>query len=91
MRALQVGEHVPKAFEAAFVENLHRHNARGVVLSWAVVGQGGTGHVNEQSNEYVKAAVCAKGYVNDVEAEEALRKAARFPFFKKTLMVFRQC
>ena len=86
----QVGEHLPKVHEAAFVENLHRHNARGLVLSWATVGQGGTGHVNEQDNDYVKALVCAKGYVNDLDAEAALRAAARFSYFRRTVMVFRR-
>ena len=76
--------------EATFIENLHRHNARGMILSWATKGQGGTGHVNEQDNGYVKARVCAKGYVNDVEAERALREAARFSYFKRTVMVFRR-
>ena len=59
--SLEVGEHLPKRHEAAFLENCHRHNARGMVLSWATRGQGGTGHVNEQDNDYVKAAVCAMG------------------------------
>jgi cyclopropane fatty-acyl-phospholipid synthase-like methyltransferase len=88
--SLEVGEHLPKEHEASFIENLHRHNARGVVLSWALEGQGGTGHVNERNNDYIKAQVCAKGYVNDLAAEAALRDAAKFPYFKRTVMVFRR-
>ena len=88
--SLEVGEHLPQAYEEAFIENLHRHNARGLVLSWATKGQGGTGHVNEQDNDYVKVRVCAKGYVNDLEAEHVLRQAARFSYFKRTVMVFRR-
>ena len=72
------------------MENLHRFNGHGMVLSWAVKGQGGTGHVNEQDNDYVKARICAKGYVNDLAAERALREAARFSYFKRTVMVFRR-
>ena len=86
----QVGEHLPKAHEAAFVDNLHVHNTTGIVLSWATKGQGGTGHVNEQNNDYVKALLDAKGYRNDVDAEEALRRAAKFSYFRKTVMVFRR-
>ena len=85
-----MGEHLPQRHEASFIENLHRHNVRGMVLSWAIRGQGGTGHVNEQDNDYVKAQVCAKGYVNDVGAERELREAALFPYFKQTVMVFRR-
>ena len=88
--SLEVGEHLPKAYEDAFIENLHRHNTRGMVLSWALKGQGGTGHVNEQNNDYVKAKISAMGYVNDVETEQRLRMASRFSYFKKTIMVFRR-
>ena len=88
--SLEVGEHLPRAHEGAFMENLHRHNSRGMVLSWALKGQGGTGHVNEQDNDYIKAKICAKGYVNDLDAEQALRAAAAFPYFKRTIMVFRK-
>ena len=88
--SLEVGEHLPKEHEEAFMENLHRHNTRGMVLSWAVVGQGGIGHVNEQNNDYVKAKICAKGYVHDARAEQALRKASKFSYFKRTIMVFRK-
>jgi len=88
--SLEVGEHLPPQYEAAFLQNCHRHNARGLVLSWATRGQGGTGHVNEQDNDYVKARVCALGYVCDEAAEGALRAAARFHFFKRTVMVFRR-
>ena len=88
--SLEVGEHLPKEYEAAFLENLHRFNAHGMVLSWALQGQGGVGHVNEQNNDYIKAKVCARGYINDVRSEEALRKASTFSYFKKTVMVFRR-
>ena len=85
-----MGEHLPKIHEDAFVQNLHLHNTRGIVLSWALEGQGGTGHVNEQNNDYVKAKICALGYVNDAAAEDALRARARFSYFKRTVMVFRR-
>lgn len=88
--SIEVGEHLPKKYEKTFVENLHRHNTKGIVLSWAVKGQGGYGHFNEQSNEYVKAMMAEYGYENDIEAEKSLRQRARLPWFKNTLMVFRK-
>jgi hypothetical protein len=30
-----VAEHVPKRFEATFLQNIDRANRRGVVLSWS--------------------------------------------------------
>ena len=88
--SLEVGEHLPKEHEDAFMENLQRLGRRGMVLSWALEGQGGTGHVNERNNDYIKSKICTKGYVNDVEAEQVLRSAAKFSYFKRTVMVFRR-
>ena len=36
--SLEVGEHIPSMHEAMLFRNLHLHNCRGVVLSWAVPG-----------------------------------------------------
>jgi hypothetical protein len=36
--SLEVGEHIPATFEKVFIENLHRHNKKGIILSWAVEG-----------------------------------------------------
>ena len=52
--SLEVGEHIPAAYETTFIQNLDRHNTWGVILSWAVEGQGGHGHVNERSNRYIE-------------------------------------
>ncbi len=88
--SLEVGEHLPKVYETIFIENLHRHNAKGIVLSWALEGQGGDGHFNEQNNDYVKKVMAQYGYVNDQEAENELRRQSTLPWFKNTIMVFRK-
>jgi hypothetical protein len=49
----QVGEHIPAAAMDAFLGNLLRHARRGLVLSWAVPGQGGHFHINELPNQAV--------------------------------------
>lgn len=88
--SLEVGEHLPKKFEATFLQNLDRHNTKGIILSWALKGQGGDGHFNEQNNDYVKAQMAKLGYTNDVVAEQHLRDKARISWFKNTIMVFRK-
>lgn len=88
--SLEVGEHLPKQFEMTYIENLDRHNTKGIVLSWALKGQGGFGHFNEQSNAYVKDLMKQYGYVNDEAAENILRTKASFWWFKNTIMVFRR-
>ena len=60
--SLEVGEHINTKDESAFIANLHAHNCRGVILSWAVLGQAGHGHVNCNSNEYVTRLMEELGY-----------------------------
>ena len=88
--SLEVGEHLPVEYEDVFIGNLHRNNVAGIVLSWAVVGQGGDGHVNERNNDYIRDKVCALGYEAVPEAEKELRGAARVWWFRNTVMVFRR-
>ena len=88
--SLEVGEHLPQEFEDIFINNLHNNNKYGIVLSWAIKGQGGHGHVNEQNNNYIKSKICSLGYINDIESEQKLRNDSKLWWFKKTIMVFRK-
>lgn len=88
--SLEVGEHLPKQFEETFINNLHVNNVRGIVLSWAIVGQGGDGHVNCQNNDYIKSIFHKLNYINDIDAENMLRKNSSLSWFKNTIMVFRK-
>ena len=88
--SLEVGEHLPKEFECIFVENLIRHAQNGLVLSWAIPGQGGYGHFNEQNNAYIKDLLASYGWYNDIASENRLRKKASLWWFKNTIMVFRK-
>ena len=49
-----MAEHVPNGAEATLMSNLHALNCRGIVLSWASLGQPGTGHQNNHANECVR-------------------------------------
>lgn len=86
--SLEVGEHIPKQFESNFIQNLHKHNTKGIIVSWAVKGQGGNGHVNEQNNDYIKQQFLDLGYENNIDQEKILRNSATIPWFKNTIMVF---
>lgn len=88
--SLEVAEHIPKDFEKIYVDNLNRHNIKGIILSWALVGQGGRGHFNEKDNAIVKKIFEDLGYVNDIEAENFLRSKAKLKHFKNTIMVFKK-
>lgn len=84
---LEVAEHIPRDLEPGLLYNIHNHNRRGVVISWAVPGQGGHGHVNERTNEYVQQLFSEEYNLNEPMTAE-LRAAATLPWFKKTIMFF---
>jgi cyclopropane fatty-acyl-phospholipid synthase-like methyltransferase len=88
--SLEVGEHLPSKFEDIFIHNMHNNNKYGIVLSWAIKGQGGYGHFNEQNNDYIKSKICKLGYINDIESENKLRQDSSLEWFKNTIMVFRK-
>ena len=88
--SLEVGEHLPKKYENIFIKNLHDNNKYGIILSWAIKGQPGHGHINCQNNDYIKKIFTDLGYINDVDAEKELRRKSSLWWFKKTIMVFRK-
>lgn len=86
--SLEVGEHLPEHLAKAYLSNVHRLNTKGVILSWAVPGQAGKGHVNCQPNEWVQARMSDMGYRLNQKATDAGRAAAQFEWFRNTYMVF---
>ena len=70
---LEVAEHIPRAHEEAFVQNLHAHNRCGVLLSWACCVSGHQ-HVNLRSNAHVIESFEQLGYRYDAARSEAMRR-----------------
>jgi hypothetical protein len=85
---LEVGEHLPLEYESVFIDNIVNNSKRGIVLSWAVEGQAGHGHFNCRNNDYVKRAIMARGYRNNVATEQWLRSQVDLSWFANTIMVF---
>lgn len=86
--SLEVGEHIPQEYEQVFLENVTRHAIRGVVISWAIEGQGGDGHVNCRNNEYVIGKMIELGFREDLPAKRYLRRYASLSWMKNTLLAF---
>lgn len=86
----EVGEHIPREKESVFLDNVSSfcQQPGTVLLSWAVPGQGGCGHVNEQPNEYIIDQMKRRVFKHNVELQNYFRKAASIKWFKNTLMVF---
>lgn len=70
--SLEVGEHMLPAFEFMFLRNLHAHQTRGIIGSWARLSQVGTGHVNNHNRSYVKQRFLELGYKPHEEIEDLL-------------------
>jgi len=85
---LEVGEHIPKKHEQKFLDNVARFSSDKLVLSWAIPGQGGRGHFNEQTNEYVIGEMKKRGFDHLWWESEELRNNTELKWFKNTIMVF---
>jgi len=86
--SLEVGEHIPAPFEAVYLDNLTRHALRYVVLSWALPGQGGYGHVNERPNTYIQDRMHDRGFAMRPDLSAPLRSSVHWWWFRETVMVF---
>lgn len=89
--SLEVGEHIPKEYEEVFINNITKHANDLLILSWAVLGQGGDGHVNCQDNDYIINQIKDKGFSFDEASSNRLRNSATVaPWFRNTILVFRK-
>ena len=87
--SLEVGEHIPAEFEDVFISNITKHAKKTLIISWAVEGQGGDGHVNCKNNDYIIGQIEERGFKYKKKASEELRKAAtNASWFSNTLMIF---
>lgn len=87
--SLEVGEHIPAEFESIYLDNICKHAKGMIILSWAVPGQAGDGHVNCQTNAHIIDEMHLRAYTLDEVATKALRNASSLPWFQKTIMVFK--
>jgi hypothetical protein len=82
---LEVGEHIPKSAEQVFLDNVVKFCSKDLVLSWAIPGQGGRGHFNEQPNDYIISQICNRGFVLNQAKTDLLRAASTLKWFKNTI------
>ena len=69
--------------------NLINHTSGWLIISWAVPGQGGKGHVNEQPAEYVLDLFESIGFVHHNEYSQYLRNSiTNCHWFRNTIFVF---
>jgi len=86
--SLEVGEHIPQQYEQVFIDNVCWSSKKYVILSWAVEGQGGMGHVNCRNNDYIIGEMEKRGFVFNEAFTNQLRSEISLYWLKDTLMVF---
>lgn len=87
---LEVFEHIPKQYEEQFVENICNAFNGKLVLSVAVEGQPGLGHVNCRNNDYIINLFESKGFKFNKKRTKEIRKNVEdhVNYFRNTLMIF---
>lgn len=88
--SLEVAEHIPKAYENIYLDNLFRHAKEGIILSWAVPGQGGLSHINNQPLQHVVDVMEKNGFTIDQSTSKVLQESAELPWIKSNLYVYRR-
>lgn len=87
--SLEVAEHIPLEYERIYVDNLIKHVNKYLIISWAIPGQGGKGHVNEKDNEYVIDLFKGLGFKYNESVSNKLRSViTNCKWFKNTLFLF---
>jgi len=70
---LEVAEHIPAHLEGQLINNIVNACSNVLILSWAVKGQGGHGHVNEQNSDYVIPRIESEGFIYSGSKSLSLR------------------
>jgi cyclopropane fatty-acyl-phospholipid synthase-like methyltransferase len=87
--SLEVGEHIPAEFEDVFISNITKHAKKHLIISWAVEGQGGDGHVNCKNNDYIIGQIVDRGFKHNAKDSQTIKNAAtNASWFSYTIMVF---
>lgn len=90
--SLEVGEHIPSEKSDIYIDNIVAiANGGDVILSWAMPGQAGHGHINCQTNEWVRERMAERGYSLDANRTAFLRGSVdgcHCSWFLNTLMYF---
>jgi SAM-dependent methyltransferase len=88
----EVAEHIPKQYENIVIDNIVNACTGKLIMSWAIRGQDGTGHVNCLNNDEVIERFTNKGMKYLDEDTKSLRASIpdneQYIWFKTTTLVF---
>ena len=86
--SIEVAEHIPSKYESIFLDNIFRHAKEGIILSWAVSGQGGLAHINNKPLQYVFRKMLENNFLVDMTSSKYLQDNCGFQHLKKNLYVY---
>ncbi len=90
---LEVAEHVPSQFEDMLLANIANACDDKLVMSWAIRGQAGHGHVNCLNNDEAIERMTRNGFTYLPEETASARSVmldGDLPWFKNTLLIFKK-
>ena len=85
---LEVGEHVPEKHEEFFLDTMTNFSSKDLIMSWAIPGQGGAGHLNEKPNEYIIGELAKRGFIHNEDESDELRKFSSLKWLRNTILKF---
>lgn len=88
---IEVGEHIPKEKEQIFLDNVREFTSKNLIISWALLGQGGRFHVNERPQEYISEQLLKRGFIEHKEITKYLREKAQLKWLKRTVASYELC
>jgi SAM-dependent methyltransferase len=85
---LEVLEHINPKYQEQSIQNLINHCNKYLFISWACIGQGGWGHLNEKNLDDVIKLFTDRGF-NYLERESTeIREMSTFAWFKTNFCIF---
>jgi 2-polyprenyl-3-methyl-5-hydroxy-6-metoxy-1,4-benzoquinol methylase len=89
---LEVGEHIPSKYEDVLIKNVTEQVLPGgyLLMSWALPGQPGLGHINCRPTKYIISKISDKGFIYDNDLTIHFRNMSSIWWFKNTIMFFQK-
>lgn len=90
--SLEVGEHIPSEFMNIYLDNICNNCNNYLIISWAIRGQAGFGHVNCLNNDEIIPLIEERKFEFLSKETEEVRNIdlSEAPWFINTLLIFKK-
>ena len=87
VQSFEVGQHVRPEYQDGYIANLANSASKGIIISWAIIGQGGSDHINTQNSDTLIPKFEKHGLKFNEKDTKHFRDI-NDGYFKTNLMVF---